>query len=233
MDALDDARGHRARPGVRRTERHRGVALDPELLLVLSQECKEGEAGLTGVEDEGVTVAAPGVAVALDVGVGGCVERVVVDPAGQAGLRVDVHLEVGADHRVVDLPEGDHAGVGIGAGIMVRAPYALADVQHNHVQRDAAGPQAGGDTSWLALMIEDGLWSSWRSRWALYRVLGRIFARLTPRLLRILGPSYDPRDVPDPAWADAWRRRHGAGEERLGDLDMARLGEAAPVPRVA
>lgn len=82
-----------------------------------------------------------------------------------------------------------------------------------------------------ALMIEDGLWSSWRSRWALYRVLGRIFARLTPRLLRILGPSYDPRDVPDPAWADAWRRRHEAGEDRLGDLDMARLGEAAPVPR--
>ncbi len=84
-----------------------------------------------------------------------------------------------------------------------------------------------------AMLIEDRLWSSWRSRWAMWRLLGRIFARLTPRLLRILKPSYDPREVADPAWADAWRRQHEAGEARLGDLDMSRLAEAAPVARAA
>ena len=84
-----------------------------------------------------------------------------------------------------------------------------------------------------AMLIEDGLWSSWRSRWALWRLLGRIFARLTPRLLRILKPSYDPREVADPAWADAWRCQHEAGDERLGDLDMTRLADAAPVARAA
>lgn len=84
-----------------------------------------------------------------------------------------------------------------------------------------------------AMLIEDGLWSSWRSRWRLWRLLGRIFARLTPRLLRILKPSYDPREVTDPAWADAWRRQHDAGDDRLGDLDMSRLADASPVARAA
>ena len=84
-----------------------------------------------------------------------------------------------------------------------------------------------------ALLIEDGLWRTWRSRLALYRLLLRIFARLTPRLLRILRPSYDPREVADPAWADAWRRQHAAGEDRLGDLDMSRLRDAVPAARAA
>lgn len=84
-----------------------------------------------------------------------------------------------------------------------------------------------------ALLIEDGLWRRWRSRLALYSLLIRIFARLTPRLLRILRPSYDPRQVADPAWADAWRRQHAGGEDRLGDLDMSRLRDAVPVARAA
>ena len=84
-----------------------------------------------------------------------------------------------------------------------------------------------------AMLIEDGLWSSWRSHWALWRLLGQRFARLTPRLLRILKPSYDPREVADPAWADAWRRQHEAGEAQLGDMDMSRLAEASPVARAA
>ncbi len=84
-----------------------------------------------------------------------------------------------------------------------------------------------------AMLMEDGLWTSWRSRWALWRLLGRIFVRLTPRLLRILKPSYDPREVVDPAWADAWRHQHAAGDAQLGDLDMSRLAEAGPVARAA
>ncbi len=84
-----------------------------------------------------------------------------------------------------------------------------------------------------ALLLEDGLWRSWSSRLALWRLLGRIFARLIPRLLRILAPRYNPKDVPDPAWADAWRRGHGAGDDRLGELDMSRLADAVPVSRAA
>ena len=82
-----------------------------------------------------------------------------------------------------------------------------------------------------ALLIEDGLWSNWRSRLALYCLLLRIFGRLTPRLLRILKPGYDPRSVPDPAWAISWWQQYAHGAKDLGELDMTKIGEPAPVAR--
>lgn len=84
-----------------------------------------------------------------------------------------------------------------------------------------------------ALLIEDGLWSNWRSRLALYRLLLRIFGRLTPRLLRVLMPGYDPRSVADPAWAVSWCRQYGNGAKDLGELDMTRIAEPSPVARSA
>lgn len=80
-----------------------------------------------------------------------------------------------------------------------------------------------------ALLIEDGLWRSWRSRLALAAILGRIFARLAPRLLRVLRPGYDPREVKDPDWVDAWTRAHAADNQAFGVLDMRRIGEPAPI----
>lgn len=82
-----------------------------------------------------------------------------------------------------------------------------------------------------AMMIEDGMWSNWRARLALYRLLLRIFGRLLPRLLRVMLPGYDPRHVPDPVWAEAWWRQYGDGAPDLGALDMARIAEPAPVAR--
>ena len=82
-----------------------------------------------------------------------------------------------------------------------------------------------------ALLTEDGLWQDWRSRLALYRLLLRMFGRLTPRLLRILKPGYDPRSVPDPAWAVSWWQQYAQGAKDLGELDMAKIGEPAPVAR--
>lgn len=80
-----------------------------------------------------------------------------------------------------------------------------------------------------ALMIEDGMWADWRSRLALYAVLLRIFARLTPRFLRILMPGYDPRHVADPAWAVSWWARYGAAGPDFATLDMARIAGPEPV----
>ncbi|OYU14159.1 MAG: hypothetical protein CFE37_12525 [Alphaproteobacteria bacterium PA4] len=78
------------------------------------------------------------------------------------------------------------------------------------------------------LLCEDGLWSGWRARLRRYRLLLRIFGGLLPRLLHVLKPGYNPRDVPDPVWAQAWWAQHAAGAGDLGALDTARL--AAPVP---
>jgi hypothetical protein len=84
-----------------------------------------------------------------------------------------------------------------------------------------------------AMLIEDGLWFTWASRLALIRLLARIFAKLIPRLLRVMRPGYDPREVPDPLWVTEWRRLHRESGDSLGHLDTDQLAEPAPVPRAA
>ena len=81
-----------------------------------------------------------------------------------------------------------------------------------------------------ALLIEDGKWFTLASRMALYAVLLRIFAKLLPRILRILKPSYNPREVPDPAWVQEWWRMHREGNQTLGDLDTSLIASPIPVP---
>jgi hypothetical protein len=79
-----------------------------------------------------------------------------------------------------------------------------------------------------AMLHEDGRWYSLRSRLALYGVLLRVFSRLLPRMLRILRPGYDPREVPDPEWMTSWRQKHDAGTHDLGKIDTARLTSPQP-----
>ena len=79
-----------------------------------------------------------------------------------------------------------------------------------------------------ALLKEDGLWRNLRSRLALARLLARIFANMTPKLLRILVPGYDPRQVADPPWALAWARLFSAAPQAAARLDTARLADAEP-----
>jgi uncharacterized protein len=83
------------------------------------------------------------------------------------------------------------------------------------------------------LLIEDGRWHHVSNRLKLYGLLGRMFAKLLPRLARILKPSYDPRQVEDPAWVKDWWRQHREGVGSLGELDTAHLAAPAPVTRPA
>jgi uncharacterized protein len=86
---------------------------------------------------------------------------------------------------------------------------------------------------YAGMLAEDGLWNNVRARLAMYRLLLRIFARLTPRFLRIMLPGYNPRQVADPPWALAWWRKFGDGEKGMAELDMRRLAEAEPVAGAA
>lgn len=83
-----------------------------------------------------------------------------------------------------------------------------------------------------ALLKEDGLWRNWRSRWRLAKSLGRIFRKLTPKIIRILSPTYHPSKVADPDWVKAWWALYGDTPavmgEQLGRLDTSRLHEPAP-----
>ncbi len=87
--------------------------------------------------------------------------------------------------------------------------------------------------AYRALLIEDGRWYTWSSRLTLYRLLARIFAKLVPRLLRVMRPGYDPREVPDPHWVTEWRRLHHEGVGTLGELDTSKLASPIPNPRAA
>lgn len=80
-----------------------------------------------------------------------------------------------------------------------------------------------------ALLKEDGLWRNARSRIALGLLLARIFAKLTPKLLRILVPGYSPRQVKDPSWALARARLFTRDGDAAGRLDTGRLDAAEPV----
>jgi len=79
------------------------------------------------------------------------------------------------------------------------------------------------------LLKEDGLWHNWRSRVALGRIILRIFAKLTPKLMRILNPFYHPSTVADPAWMLAWRTLHTTSAAAPARLDTDRLHEAVPI----
>ncbi len=80
-----------------------------------------------------------------------------------------------------------------------------------------------------AFLKEDGLWRDLKSRWRLAKLLVRIFAKLTPKLLRILAPRYHPSQIKDPAWGLAWAALYHDAPERVAALDTNRLTEPLPV----
>ncbi|THD04981.1 hypothetical protein B1810_03280 [Panacagrimonas perspica] len=86
--------------------------------------------------------------------------------------------------------------------------------------------------NYQALLKEDGLWRNWRSRVTLLLLIGRIFRKLTPKLLRILVPGYNPRQVGDPPWASLWVKLFARDRSALR-LDTRRLDAAEPIPLAA
>lgn len=125
--------------------------------------------------------------------------------------------------------------------------HFVEEIEHKHVAFDVFEHVAGGyfrrvhgflyatahifgltRRGYHALLAEDDLWRNVRSRLALARLLARIFAKLTPKLLRILVPGYDPRQVPDPPWALAWARLFSASPRGAAHLDTARLADPEP-----
>jgi uncharacterized protein len=79
-----------------------------------------------------------------------------------------------------------------------------------------------------ALLKEDGLWVSLRSRIRLYRALWRLAAVMVPHAVRVMSPWYDPRHVRDPEWAIAWVKRYEREGAAIRHLDTARLAQPEP-----
>jgi predicted metal-dependent hydrolase len=77
--------------------------------------------------------------------------------------------------------------------------------------------------AYVALLEVDGVWGTWRTRWAMKTLLFRIFRYLTPRLLESMLPTHDPRKIADPTWTREWVALYDRGEARLIRLDTARM----------
>ena len=82
--------------------------------------------------------------------------------------------------------------------------------------------------AYQAMLKRDGLWHDVRSRWRLQKMLLRFLGALVPHILRCCIPGHEPRDIPDPAWTDAWVERYKADDGRLTRLDTSRLAAGAP-----
>ncbi len=77
--------------------------------------------------------------------------------------------------------------------------------------------------AYVALLRADGRWGRWRTRWALKRLMTRIFGSLAPRLLESLAPWHDPRRVRDPDWMREWVALYERGTPGLTHLDTRRM----------
>jgi predicted metal-dependent hydrolase len=79
-----------------------------------------------------------------------------------------------------------------------------------------------------ALLREDGLWQSLKTRWRMTKLLMRIFAKLTPGFLRITLPWYHPSQVADPDWGLAWSQLYASDPSGTVSLDTGTL--KSPIP---
>lgn len=80
-----------------------------------------------------------------------------------------------------------------------------------------------------AFLKAEGLWTNWRSRLALARVLIRVMRILAGRFVLIFIPGYHPNKIADPEWMTKWVALHQADDQATARLDTNRLKEAVPV----
>lgn len=77
--------------------------------------------------------------------------------------------------------------------------------------------------AYVELLKIDGLWGRWRTRWALKKLMARIFAAMAPHILESLLPWHDPRRIEDPDWTRDWVALYDEGQGGLVRLDTRRI----------
>lgn len=84
---------------------------------------------------------------------------------------------------------------------------------------------------YVVLLQVDGRWGRRRTRWEIKKLMVRIVASLTPRLLERLLPRHDPARIPDPDWVQEWLALYERGETGLTHLDTRRMHLAPTASR--
>ena len=73
------------------------------------------------------------------------------------------------------------------------------------------------------MLKKDGLWGSFRSRWALLKMIARFFRNMIPLVLTACVPGHHPSQVKDPQWYRDWLDSYGQNESTVVVLDTDNL----------
>ena len=77
--------------------------------------------------------------------------------------------------------------------------------------------------AYQAMLKRDGLWGSFRSRWALLKMITRFFWNMVPPILAACVPGHHPTQVADPRWYQDWIEAYGQDESAAVVLDTDNL----------
>lgn len=80
-----------------------------------------------------------------------------------------------------------------------------------------------------AMLKRDGRWNQWRSRLALWRMVGKFFLNVGPAMLRGLKPNHHPDETTDPLWVAQWSSAYAALDSSQLPLLETTPGRVAPV----
>ncbi len=73
--------------------------------------------------------------------------------------------------------------------------------------------------TYIALLKKDGVWGRWKTRWAIKKVVFRLFVSFLPRTILYALPGHHPSKVKDPEFMREWVALYDQGEEGLLRLD--------------
>lgn len=79
--------------------------------------------------------------------------------------------------------------------------------------------------AYRSMLKADGLWYDPRSRFRLWRMVGRFLRLVLPHMVVCAVPGHDPRRIADPAWATQWITAFRKGAPQVPLLDTSALGE--------
>jgi predicted metal-dependent hydrolase len=77
--------------------------------------------------------------------------------------------------------------------------------------------------AYQAMLKKDGLWSSFRSRWKLLKMIMRFFFSMFPPTVSACLPWHHPAEVKDPQWCLDWLEVYQSDDTQLATLDTGNL----------
>ncbi len=73
--------------------------------------------------------------------------------------------------------------------------------------------------TYVALLKKDGLWGRWKTRWAIKKVVFRLFRAFLPKTFVSALPGHHPSKIEDPEFMREWVDLYDRGEQGLLRLD--------------